>query len=106
MASSPSPEGGGHRRPSAAVLCWKNADAKHRLWSDASRGGVAESQRSIVFAMATPTRSEPPARIDLPPAGGGEESARCNTAPHESSTHVSFVPPPWLELTTSEPFFR
>src|SRR5262249_5068798 len=24
---------------------------------------------------------------------------------HRSSTHVSLVPPPWLELTTSEPFF-
>src|SRR5262249_59598010 len=26
-------------------------------------------------------------------------------APHVSSTHVSLVPPPWLELTTSEPPF-
>ena len=25
--------------------------------------------------------------------------------PHPSSTQVSLVPPPWLELTTSEPFF-
>ncbi len=26
--------------------------------------------------------------------------------PQSSSTQVSLVPPPWLELTTSEPFFN
>ena len=35
-----------------------------------------------------------------PPLAG--EGDRC-PAPHSSSTHVSLVPPPWLELTTSEP---
>jgi acyl-CoA synthetase (AMP-forming)/AMP-acid ligase II len=40
---SPSPGGGGHRRPAAAGLGAKNADAKHRLWSEASRGGVNDA---------------------------------------------------------------
>jgi 2-octaprenyl-6-methoxyphenol hydroxylase len=38
---TPPPERGRHRRPSAAVLEEKNADAEHRLWSAASRVGVS-----------------------------------------------------------------
>src|SRR5260221_8871561 len=47
-------------------------------------------------------------RRPLPPCGGGSGwgvlGARCHSASlHSSSTQVSLVPPPWLELTTSEP---
>src|SRR3569833_980961 len=34
---------------------------------------------------------------------GDDETDNFETRPHPSSTHVSLVPPPWLELTTSEP---
>ena len=57
----PSPERGGHRRPSAAVE--QNADAKHPLRRSAGEGSSAAS---------TPTRRA--ARVDLPLSGGGTES--------------------------------
>src|SRR5215467_13856231 len=44
----------------------------------------------------------PPAREARGREGGGE----VEFASHPSSTHVSLVPPPWLELTTSDPFLR
>ena len=43
--SSPPPERGRHRRPSAAVLYRKHADAGRRLWSETSREGVKVSAR-------------------------------------------------------------
>jgi hypothetical protein len=45
-------KGGGHRRPSAAALSTKNADAKHRLWWGSRRHtwGLAVAPKS------TPTR--------------------------------------------------
>jgi excinuclease ABC subunit B len=45
-STSPSPGGGGRRRPSAAVLGEKNADAKHRLRGAAARGGVTGVEKS------------------------------------------------------------
>src|SRR5262249_59380913 len=35
----------------------------------------------------------------------GPHPHRSCVPPHRSKTQVSFVPPPWLELTTSDPFF-
>src|SRR5215470_12843734 len=52
----PSPGGGGHRRPSAAVLGTENADAKRRLSSVASRGGVKVNAGEICCNTATPPR--------------------------------------------------
>src|SRR5438105_875119 len=44
-SSIPPPERGRQRRPSAAVISAKDADATHRLWSAASQAGVpAHSQ--------------------------------------------------------------
>ncbi|HEY4919723.1 MAG TPA: hypothetical protein VII40_06430, partial [Xanthobacteraceae bacterium] len=65
-APSPSPAGGGHRRPAAAVLEAKNADAKHRLWSEARRGGVTQPQ------PPHPARLRFAAASDPPPAGEGK----------------------------------
>ena len=61
LAPSPSPERGGHRRPSAAVN--QNADAKHRLRRSAGEGSG--------FVPLTPTRRA--SFADLPLAGGGGE---------------------------------
>ena len=41
----PPPLAGEQRRPSAAVLSAKNADAKHRLWSEAMPEGVSRHLR-------------------------------------------------------------
>ena len=64
-ATSPSPERGGDRRPSAAVNS-NDADAKHRLRREARRGGVTHSEQE------SPTRR--PAAADLPLSGEGASS--------------------------------
>jgi transcription-repair coupling factor (superfamily II helicase) len=64
-ATSPTPERGGDRRPSAAVDS-NDADAKHRLRREARRGGVTHSEQE------SPTRL--PAAADLPLSGGGASS--------------------------------
>src|SRR5450759_3267512 len=51
---------GRHRRPLAAVLGSKNADAKHRLWRSEDRGGV--KQRSNDPRPARFARHPPPCR--------------------------------------------
>jgi ribosomal protein L11 methyltransferase len=51
---------GRHRRPLAAVLGSKNADAKHRLWRSEDRGGV--KQRSNDPHPARFARHPPPCR--------------------------------------------
>ncbi len=58
---SPPPERGSERRPSAAVFSGKNADAEHRLSSEAHRVGVNPSG-------SDPTRSA--LRADHPPLSG------------------------------------
>ena len=61
-------------------------------------GGAAQHGRSRVGKSAAPTST-------------GELGVWCDDAStvhaanHASSTQVSLVPPPWLELTTSEPSF-
>ena len=70
--SSPSPAGGGHRRPSAAVD--SDADAEHRLWSEASRGGVAEAPSQAESQSPHPVRRGYASANDPPPAGEGEEA--------------------------------
>jgi hypothetical protein len=52
-------KGGGHRRPSAAALSTKNADAKHRLWWGSRRHtwGLAVAPKS------TPTRFQGEAEL-------------------------------------------
>jgi very-short-patch-repair endonuclease len=40
LGAPPPPERGRHRRPSAAVLSAKNADAKHRLWVGVTTQGA------------------------------------------------------------------
>ena len=64
-------------------------------------------------AHAIPSRPLAPPRganaATSPASGGGEASVACclaDVATHRSSTQVSLVPPPWLELTTSEPFLQ
>src|SRR5450432_3982316 len=61
-ASSPPPERGSDRRPSAAVLDAKNADAKHRLSGEARRVGVPaqEDASKREGALALPRASPPP----------------------------------------------
>src|SRR5882757_6990299 len=61
-------------------------------------GGSAEARKST--HQRKNVRPPPP----TPPRKG---EGRCTEfGSHPSKTHVSFVPPPWLELTTSEPACR
>src|SRR5712692_3423372 len=65
-------KGGGRRRPSAAVLSAKNADAEHRLWwgsrDNARRTTAARlfDPHPTVFASQSEAKT-----VDLPLAGGG-----------------------------------
>src|SRR5262245_3099609 len=66
---------GRHRRPSAAVLSTKDADAEHRLWpSERSerrrRGGV-----SLLARKFTPPRLATSSLADPPPPGEGGRSS-------------------------------
>ena len=74
---------GRRRRPSAAVLSAKNADAKHRLCAEASeaqrrrRGGVTIRNTRLRFALPHPARlrcaSLASAGNPAPPGEGGAE---------------------------------
>src|SRR6266849_4235275 len=66
--ASPPPERGRHRRPSAAVLSAKNADAEHRLWSAASRVGVGAGDATLPLPGS-------PSAIRPAPKGEGEKGA-------------------------------
>ena len=71
------------------------ADIGQRQRREPLRG--VENAREIFRALDV---ARQPEKI----VGGAGEHA-LDHRPHPSRTHVSLVPPPWLELTTSEPAF-
>src|SRR4051794_26087673 len=71
---------------------------EHGALPPPSRGGRAEAHTWRRRRKIVP----PP-----PPTPRRKGEGRCTElGSHPSSTQVSFVPPPWLELTTSEPALR
>src|SRR5262245_24865859 len=80
----PSPGAGGNRRPSAAVLGAKNADAKHRLRSAASWGGV-NTEVQVQMSGIHPT---PPAFAALRLLGRATLPLQGRVAPSLPAEHV------------------
>jgi hypothetical protein len=66
-----------HRRPSAAVLNAKNADAKHRLWSVSEQPGGERCQIAIAACVARhPTRPRALRTRAHPPRFAGRDRSR------------------------------
>src|SRR6266852_5895297 len=72
-------KGGGRRRPSAAVLSAKNADAAHRLWWGSRDDARATTVARLFDPHPTASRSE---AVDLPLSGGGWSSRRVHEPRH------------------------
>jgi excinuclease ABC subunit A len=89
--SSPPPARGSDRRPSAAVLDVKNADAKHRLSSEARRVGVPApketSEQDPSPRDPSPDRKE---RSDPPLAGEGGRKTKLATAAASDANRLVF----------------